>query len=105
MPHRATLVPESSDVYLVLDDFGPLGKVWRESDEAATDRERLIRDLIEGQYENPVRIVGFNTMEGWSRDVTVDIADELHRRYAEFGEVPDKILEFMEAQRLKRGPN
>ena len=99
MPHRATLVPEDSDVYLVLDDFGRLGRAWRETDEAATDRATLIRDLIEEQYENPVRIVAFNTMEGWSRDVTVDIADELRRRCVEFGELPDKILDFMQAHR------
>ena len=61
MPHRATLVPESSDVYLVLEDFGRLGRAWRETDEAATDRATLIRDLIEEQYENPVRIVAFKT--------------------------------------------
>ena len=40
-----------------------------------------------------------NTAEGWSRDVTVDIADELRRRYAEFVEVPDSILDFMEGNR------
>jgi len=61
------------------------------------DRETLIRDLVDGQYGKPVRIVAFNTAEGWSRDVTVDIADELRRRYAEFGEVPDSILDFIEA--------
>jgi hypothetical protein len=88
------------DVYLVLDDFGPkLGRSWRETDEDGTDRETLIRDIIEGQYNKPVRIVAFNTAEGWSRDVTVDIADELRRRYAEFGEVPDSVLAFMETNR------
>ena len=99
MPHRATLVPESSDVYLVLEDFGRLGRAWRETDEAGTSRATLIRNLIDEQYQNPVRIVAFNTMEGWSCDVTVDIADELRRRYAEFSEVPDSILNFMEAHR------
>jgi hypothetical protein len=54
---------------------------------------------VEGQYSHPVRIVAFNTAEGWSRDVTIDIADELRRRYIEFGEVPDSILDFMEANR------
>jgi hypothetical protein len=83
----------------VLDDFGHRGRAWRETDEAGTDRETLIRDLIEDQYENPFRIVAFNTAEGWSRDVTVDIADELRRRYVEFGEMPDSILNFMEAHR------
>jgi hypothetical protein len=43
----------------------------------------LIRNLLDGQYESPVRIVAFNTAEGWSRDVTVDIADELRRRFVE----------------------
>jgi hypothetical protein len=102
MPHRATLVPEDNahrDVYLVLEDFGRLGRAWRETDEAATDHNTLIRNLVDEQYENPVRIVAFNTTEGWSRDVTVDIADELRRRYAEFSDVPDTILEFMEAHR------
>jgi hypothetical protein len=91
---------EQNDVYLVLDDFGPkLRRSWRETDEDGTDRETLIRDLIEGQYNKPARIVAFNTVEGWSRDVTVDIADQLRRRYAEFGEVPDSVLAFMETNR------
>jgi hypothetical protein len=50
-----------------------------------------------GQYESPVRIVAFNIAEGWSRDVTVDIADELRRRYVEFDDVPDSVLKFLEA--------
>jgi hypothetical protein len=84
------------DVYLVLDDFGSLGRVWRETDEAGTNGATLVRNLLEGQYENPVRIVAFNTAEGWSRDVTFDIADELRRRYVEFGEVPASVLRFLE---------
>jgi hypothetical protein len=30
----------------------------------------VIRNLIDGQHNNPVRIVCFNTLEGWSRDVS-----------------------------------
>ena len=82
------------DTYLVLDDCS-----WRERDVESTDRKTLIRDLLEGEYSNPIRIVAFNTTEGWSRDVTVDIADELRRRYVELGEVPDLILDFMDANR------
>jgi len=33
--------------------------------------------------------------------VTVDIADELRRRYAEFGEMSDAILDFMDANRRR----
>jgi len=94
VPHGA-----DQDTYLVLDDLGRLGCSWRETDVESADRETLIRDLVEGQYRKPVRIVAFNTAEGWSRDVTVEIADELHRRYVEFGEVSASVLEFLEAVR------
>jgi hypothetical protein len=65
----------------------------------SADRQTLIRDLLAGEYKSPVRIVSFNTTEGWSRDVTVDIADELRRRYVEYDEVPDSMLDFMDANR------
>jgi hypothetical protein len=62
--------PEANqDTYLLLDDFGErLGRAWRETDEEDTDRETLIRDLMGDQYKLSVRIVAFNTAEGWSRD-------------------------------------
>ena len=95
MSRSPSFVPKG-DIYLVLDDFGPLGRAWRETDEAGTNRATLVRNLLEGQYENPVRIVAFNIAEGWCRDVTVDIADELRRRYVEYDEVPEAILKFLE---------
>ena len=70
------------DVYLVLDDFGKIGRAYREEDEETADRASVICRLIEGQYNNPVRIVAFNTSEGWSRDVSEDIAREI-REYSE----------------------
>jgi hypothetical protein len=96
-----SIVPQGAeqDTYLVLEDFGHIGCAWRETDAEGADRKTLIRDLVEGQYRHPIRIVAFNITEGWSRDVTVDIADELRRRYVEFGEVPDAVLDFMDANR------
>ena len=86
------------DVYIVLEDFGPFGRAWRETDAERADRDSVIRYLVAGECQ-PVRIVAFNVAEGWCRDVTTDIADELRRRYVEFGEVSDTVLEFMEANR------
>jgi hypothetical protein len=87
------------DTYLVLDDFGHHGKSWRETNETAADRETVIRDILAGEYNYPVRVVAFNTAEGWSRDVTLEIADEVARRFTEQDEVSDSILEFVEAHR------
>ncbi len=49
-------------------------------DEYGAHREMIIRYLVTGEFNKPVRIVAFNTFQGWSRDVTVDIADELRSR-------------------------
>ena len=105
MPHSPSIVPEDTnrDIYLVLDHFGVLGRVWRETDETDAHRTKLIQNLLEGQYEEPVRIVAFNTAEGWSRDVTEDIADELRQLSAELGEIPGRAIGLARAapQQLK----
>jgi hypothetical protein len=100
MSRSPSIVPRTAagrDVYLVLDDFGGrLGRAWRETDEEDTDRATLIRRLLEGQYDHPARIVAFNTAEGWSRDVTAEVADELRRRFVELDDVAPSVLEFLE---------
>src|SRR6476620_725992 len=84
--------------YLVLDDLGKLGRVYREANEEETDKRTVIRRIKEGQYENPVRIVAFNTHEGWSRDVTEDIAreikDESERRCEELSPALQDFIEY-----------
>jgi len=88
MSRSPSIVPEAVDldVHLVLDDFGALGRAWPETDEAEIDRETVIVSLLDGQYANPVRVIAFNTVEGWSRDVSEDIADELVLRLASIDE-------------------
>jgi hypothetical protein len=63
-----SIVPRGDDqnIYLVLDDFGRSGRDWRETDVEVTDLETVLLDVLEGQYKNPVRVVGFNTVEKWS---------------------------------------
>jgi len=57
-------------VYLVLDDFGRMGCAWRETNVADTELEAVIDDSLEGQYSNPIRVIGLNVSEGWVRDVS-----------------------------------
>jgi len=81
-PSIASALPDDLDVYLVLDDFGGrLGRAWREIDEERTDRETVIIDLMRGEFNSPLRVVAFNTAEGWSRDVSEDIAEEILQRF------------------------
>ena len=99
MSNSPSITPhgDDQDTYLVLEDFGLIGRCWRETDADNAGREALIHDLAEGQYRHLVRIVAFNAAEGWCHDVTKDIADELRRRAPEFQEVPDTVLHFIEA--------
>jgi hypothetical protein len=73
---RASLVPSDNDitVYQVLEDFGQLGRAWREIDEAGADERSIIDAILSGEYERPIRVVAFNTVEAWALDVTEDIA-------------------------------
>ena len=52
-----SIVPSGDDqtVYLVAEDFGKLGRAWREADYEETDLETVIQDLLSGQYNNPIR--------------------------------------------------
>jgi hypothetical protein len=43
----------------------------------------------------PIRLLVSLNRRGWSRDVTIEIADELRRRYVEYDEVPASILKFL----------
>jgi hypothetical protein len=93
-----SIVPSADDqnVYLVVDDLGRHGRVWREADFEATDLETVIQDLMTGQYSTPIRVVSFNIAEGWSRDVSADVAQEVRRRCdLQLRDVPPNIQEFV----------
>jgi hypothetical protein len=95
------LVPQGfdTDVYIVLDDYGQLGRVYRETDEERADRQSTVRSLISAQYNNPSRIVCFNTARGTSRDVTEEIAREINEWSQRKGEeLSPALREFVEQQ-------
>jgi hypothetical protein len=94
-----SIVPGDNDqtVYLVADDFGKIGRAWREADHEATDLETVIQELLSGEYTNPIRIVPFNTFQRWSEDVSEDVAAELRRRCdLQMREVPSALSDFVE---------
>ncbi len=93
------IVPYGADqtVYLVIDRFGGLGTVYRETEVERTDLETIVSDLISGQFNDPIRVVAFNTLEHWSEDVSVDIATEIQTRCDIEGvAVPEYIQDFVD---------
>ena len=95
-----SIVPNGHDqtVYLVLNDFGPLGRAYCETVDGRSDLESVISDLMSGQYENPVRVVAFNTAERWSEDASQDTAREIMRRLGLAGdELPSTLEGFVDS--------
>jgi hypothetical protein len=106
MSTQTPLAPKLTDnvtVHIVLNDFGKPGRAFLETDELEVETDELevdewtiISKIISGEYSNPVRVVAFNIAEGWSRDVTEDIAQaviERGRRENYFSEVAKKFVE------------
>src|SRR5882762_8055986 len=92
------IVPYGADrtVYLVIDRFSGLGTVYRETEVERTDLETIITDLLSGRFNDPIRVVAFNTLEHWSRDVSEDIALEIQTRCDIQGAgVPEHIQDFV----------
>jgi hypothetical protein len=99
-----SIVPRGDDqiVYLVADDLGRNGRIWPEADFETTDLETVTVGLLTGQYKKPLRVVAFNTAEGWSQDVTSEIAQELRRRCdLQMRDVPSSIQDFVERHEVR----
>ncbi len=74
-----TLVPYGADqtTYLVVDRLVASGSVDREIEVERSDLETIIDDLMSGQFNDPVRVIAFNTLEHWSEDMSADVAAEI----------------------------
>jgi hypothetical protein len=95
-------VPYGADqtVYLVVDSFSPSGTVYRETEVERTDFETIIADFLTGQFNNPVRVIAFNTLEHWSDDVSEAIAIEIQTRCDIEGvSVPEHVSDFVDRYR------
>jgi predicted KAP-like P-loop ATPase len=67
-----------------------------ETDEAVADEQTVVNNISSGEYSNPVRVVAFNTVEGWSRDVTEDIARALLEQEARKSDLSESAKRFVE---------
>jgi len=91
-------VPYGADqtAYLVVDRFSG-GSVYRETETERSDLETVMSDLMTGQFNDPVRVVAFNTLEHWADDVSGDVAQEIQTRCDIMGErVPEHLRDFVD---------
>jgi hypothetical protein len=69
-------VPEQ-DLHFVLCDFGRSGQAYVETGPTEADASTVVRNLLRGQYDRPVRVLALNVEEGWVRDVSEIIASKV----------------------------
>jgi hypothetical protein len=65
----AASLPPEQDLHFVLCDFGHSGQAYVETDPTEADASTIVRNLLEGQYTRPIRVLALNVEEGWVRDV------------------------------------
>jgi hypothetical protein len=104
MSNDTPLVPRVGEVhYLVLDDVGRYGRVYRETEEREADEATVVTYILDGQYKKPVRVIAFDLSAGWVRDATADVAlAVLKRARSEHRLIGISAGEFIE---LALGPN
>jgi hypothetical protein len=94
-----SIVPraDEQDVYLVIDDLGSPGRVWREAAYGATDWDTVVTDLLTGEYKNPIGVIALNPAEGWARDASEDAAVEIRKRCdLQLRDVPSALQDFVD---------
>jgi hypothetical protein len=100
------IVPYGADqtLYLVVDGYGG-GASRRELEIERTDLEAAICELMSGQFNDPVRVIAYNTLEHWSEDVSAEVALEIQSRCDMDGcDLPEHIKDFVErsTRRVRR---
>jgi hypothetical protein len=96
------IVPYGADqtIYLVVDSFSAGATPYRETEVERTDFETVIEDFLTGQFNNPVRVIAFNTLEHWSDDVSQAVAIEIQTRCDIEGVcVPEHVSDFVDRHR------
>jgi hypothetical protein len=88
-------VPYGADetAYVVVDSLG----AGREAESERADLGAVISDLLSGQFNCPIRIVAFNTLEHWATDVSRDVAAEIQSQSDMNGlPVPEHLKDFVD---------
>ena len=93
---RLVLYGADQTVYLVFDSFGASRSDCPEKEIEREDLETTISDLLTGQFNAPVRVMAFNTLEHWIEDVSNQVAEDIQARCDIDGvPVPEHVRDFV----------
>lgn len=78
MGNEGTSILSSDDVtvHIVLDSSGSEHRFfYTEVDALDARKQNVIQNILTDRYSHPIRVIAFNLVQGWARDVTREIAD------------------------------
>ncbi len=95
-----SIVPEETGlIHFVLCDFGLAGRAYVETDPDAANAAAIVEDMLDGQYDQPVKVIAVDLAANRVEDVSAAIAqailDEARRRQ---DTLPDGTHAFVEEQ-------
>ena len=90
-------VPYGADetIYLVVDRFGRGDGPDARDQVERPDIETIVAELMSGRFNDPIRVIAFNTLEHWAKDISAEIVAEIRVRCdIEGEEMPEYIRDF-----------
>ena len=81
-----SIVPEETGpIHFVLCDFGSAGRVYVETDPNAASAAVIVEDMLDGQFDQPLKVIAVDLAADRVEDVSATIAqavlDEARRQH------------------------
>jgi hypothetical protein len=92
----APVVPYGADqtLFVVIDRLDKATEIRIER----SDLDATIGELVAGCFNDPVKVISFNTLEHWMKDISTDVAGEIRTRCDIDGvTLPDYLSDFVES--------
>lgn len=88
------VVPYGADqtLFVVIDRLDQATEIRIER----SDLEATIGELVAGCFNDPIKVISFNTLEHWMKDISTDVASEIRAR-CDIDGVPDYLSDFIES--------
>ncbi|UPK28978.1 hypothetical protein [Bradyrhizobium sp. 195] len=90
------VVPYGADqtLFVVIDRLDEATEIRIER----SDLEATIGELVAGCFNDPIKVISFNTLEHWMKDISTDVAGEIRARCDIDGTtMPDYLSDFVES--------
>ncbi len=93
---QSAVVPYGADqtMFVVIDRLDKATEIRVER----SDLDAAIGEMVAGCFNDPIKVISFNTLEHWMKDISTDVAGEIQARCDIDGvTLPDYLSDFVES--------